>query len=105
MPRKGRSQEPNRCPSCGATDIKPERTWQLISPLPDARGRVTITIMGSYTCPSCGYKWRGVVSKIKAGGSDVEIESGGKGKRLDVGEENRGIVIEIDPEELEREEE
>jgi predicted RNA-binding Zn-ribbon protein involved in translation (DUF1610 family) len=106
MPRRGKVQEPNKCPNCGAEGVKPDKTWQVVSPLPDAMGRVTITIMGSYRCPSCGYSWKGVVSKIKAGGSGVEIESQGKGRKLETGEEERrGTVIEIDLEELEREEE
>jgi predicted RNA-binding Zn-ribbon protein involved in translation (DUF1610 family) len=106
MPRRGRVQEPGSCPNCGAKGIKPDKTWQTVSPLPDALGRVTITIMGSYRCPNCGYSWRGIVSKIKAGGSGVEIETRGKGKKLEASEEDRrGAVIEIDLKDLEREEE
>lgn len=77
----------------------------MISPLPDAKGRITITVMGSYRCPSCGYSWRTTISKIKTGGSDIEIEGRGEGKKVELGEERRGSVIEIDLSELEREEE
>ena len=73
MGRRAR-RDPNICPSCGAKAEKPIKTWQLVSPLPDAYGRITITVMGSYRCESCGHSWRAVVSKIKVGGEDVEIE-------------------------------
>lgn len=106
MPRK-KQKEIDLCPKCGTKVEKPEKTWNLISPLPDAYGRITITVMGSYVCPNCGYKWKGVVSKIKAGGSSVEIE-GKKGvKKIGeekVEEENRGEIIEIDLSDLDEEE-
>ena len=92
------------CPNCGYRVEKPERTWQLIAPIPDSKGRITITVMGSFKCPQCGRKWRGVISKIKAGAEGVEIESA-KGKRALKSEkekgERRGTIIEIDLEELE----
>jgi len=71
----------HRCPKCGAEVAEPIKTWQLVAPIPDSEGRITITIMGMFQCPNCGYKWRGVVSKLKVG-RDVEIESGGVKKRL-----------------------
>ncbi len=91
------------CPGCGYEVKEPERTWQLVSPLPDSKGRITITIMGSYRCPNCGRKWRGVVSKIKTGGGEVEIEGGGRSSRKisEKSDEDRGTVIEIDLSELE----
>ncbi|BCU68501.1 hypothetical protein HS7_19380 [Sulfolobales archaeon HS-7] len=101
MARGKKTQDKGKCPSCGKEDVKPTKTWQLISPLPDAKGRITITVMGSYVCEQCGYHWKGVVSKIKAGGSSVEIE-GRKGVKQ-VGEEDeqdRGFVIEIDADNL-----
>ncbi len=107
LPRRGRSQGPGVCPNCGAQGLKPDKTWQVISPLPDARGRITITVMGSYRCPNCGRSWRATISKIKTGGSDIEIEGRGEGggKKVELGEERRGTVIEIDLNELGREEE
>jgi hypothetical protein len=45
MPRKKQS-EPDVCPNCGTKVDKPTKTWQLVSPLPDAYGRITITVMG-----------------------------------------------------------
>ena len=93
------------CPSCGYKVKEPEKTWQLIAPLPDSRGRITITVMGSFKCPECGRKWRGVISKIKAGAEGVEVE-GSKGKKSlpaseQTKEERRGAVFEIDINELE----
>lgn len=95
-----------RCPKCGF-EVQPERTWQLISPLPDAEGRITITIMGSFRCSNCGHRWRGVVSKIKAGGDSVEVE-GGSAKRVlrnsKDKERREGQVIVVDLSELDMEE-
>jgi len=89
------------CPVCG-TRVEPTRTWNLVSPIPDSKGRITITVMGSFECPNCGRKWRGVVSKIKVGGAGVEVEAGGSKKVLGgEGEVKReGEVIELDVEEI-----
>ena len=105
MPRK-KQTDPNICPVCGTRVEKPVKTWQLVSPLPDAYGRITITIMGSFECPN-GHKWKAVVSKIRAGGSSVEVE-GKKGvKKIgeeEQKEEDRGEVIELDLSDLDEEE-
>ncbi|AHC51640.1 Chromatin protein Cren7 [Sulfolobus acidocaldarius SUSAZ] len=105
MVRK-KAVEADVCPNCGKKAEKPVKTWQLVSPLPDAYGRITITVMGSYECGNCGHKWKAVVSKIKAGGSSVEIE-GKKGKKT-IGEEKEdkreGEVIELDISDLDEEE-
>jgi len=74
--------------------------------MPDSKGRITITVMGSFECPNCGHKWRGVVSKIKVGGEGVEVEAAGKKKEMkDKGGEARdvGEIIEIDLDDLEEE--
>ncbi|ABM80762.1 hypothetical protein [Hyperthermus butylicus] len=96
MPRK---RDPYVCPRCG-TRTEPAKTWQLVSPFPDSRGRITITVMGSFVCPNCGHRWRAVVSKIKVGGDQVEVETGSGAKARLAGEkekeERRGEVIEID---------
>jgi C4-type Zn-finger protein len=86
-----------RCPKCGS-DVQPEKTWQLISPLPDSEGRITITIMGSFHCVNCGFRWRGVVSKVKAGDSGVEVEGSSSKKALKDKEkkERPGQIIEVD---------
>lgn len=99
MPKKSRQQNPNVCPRCGSIVPSPKRTWQLVAPIPDSSGRITITVMGIYECPSCSYKWRAVVSKMKVGSDSIEIE-GAKGKELKLaGEEKesrRSTIIEID---------
>ncbi len=105
MPRKPK-RDPHECPACGSRAEKPLKTWQLVSPIPDAKGRITITVMGSFECPNCGYRWRGVVSKIKAGGSGIEVEST-KGRKV-LGEEeekDRAFVIELDLSDIDEEDE
>jgi len=94
-----------KCPRC-STEVQPEKTWQLISPLPDSEGRITITIMGSFRCGNCGYRWRGVVSKIKAGGEEVEVEGAAGKKSLRSREKvkREGTVIEVDLSDLNIEE-
>jgi len=108
MPKRKVNEDIYVCPSCGNKVKEPFKTWQLVSPLPDAKGRITITIMGSFVCDNCGNKWRGVVSKIKAGGSSVEIESKKGVKKIGEEEEekerDRGEVIEIDISDLDEEE-
>jgi len=88
-----------KCPRCGY-DTQPLKTWHLTSPLPDADGRISITIMGSFKCPNCGHSWRGRVSVLKVGG-EHDVEVGGderKPRRRRGGEGARegGKVIEID---------
>lgn len=105
MPKYREKEEVNgnKCPRCG-TIVQPSKTWQLVSPLPDSQGRITITIMGSYQCPNCGYRWRGVVSKMKVG-EDVEIEGGRKRVTLsrDTAKPRQSTVIELDIDEILRE--
>lgn len=87
-----------KCPRCGA-DVNPEKTWQVISPLPDAYGRITITVLGSFKCSSCGYSWRGRVSAIKVGPEgEVTFGEGKKSRRRDEvpREKREGKVIEVD---------
>lgn len=89
-----------KCPRCGY-ETQPSKTWHLTSPIPDAEGRISITIMGSFKCPSCGHSWRGRVSVIKVGGEhDVEVGEGGRrgGRRREGGggRESGGKVIEVD---------
>lgn len=93
----------NKCPKCGSTDIKVVKTWNIISPLPDKLGRVTVTVMGVLKCNSCGYSWRSTVSKLKVG-TGIEAESA-RG-RLVVEEEEKTPPKEIvlDLEDIVREE-
>lgn len=82
----------------------PVKTWQLTAPIPDSKGRITITVMGVFECPSCGYRWRAVVSKIKVGSEGVEMEDRkGRGVRLAGNEESKpreGTVIELSIDEI-----
>jgi predicted RNA-binding Zn-ribbon protein involved in translation (DUF1610 family) len=91
------SKKPNICPRCGYEVEKPEKTWHIMSPIPDSRGSVKINIMQIYICPKCGYKWRTTISKIKAG-EDIEFE----GRESEKTEEKprEGKIIEIDLSEL-----
>ncbi len=95
-----------KCPRCGH-DAQPSKVWHLTSPLPDAEGRVTITVMGSFKCPNCGYSWRGRVSVLKVGGEhEVEVGEGRRRTRERGAEPSeRGKVIEIDVSEVLSEEE
>ncbi|MEB3780082.1 MAG: CpXC domain-containing protein [Desulfurococcales archaeon] len=86
-----RKKNPFICPRCGTKVPEPTKTWTLVSPIPDKKGRITVTVMGSFTCPNCGYSWRAVVSKIKTGGEEVESEEGPR---------EPGQIIEIDLSEL-----
>ncbi len=102
MPR--RQRDPHICPVCGAY-TEPKKTWQLISPFPDSKGRITITVMGSFECPNCHHRWRAVISKLKVGGESVELEtSGGRRQVMGSEEKREGPVFEIDIEEEEGEE-
>ena len=60
--------------------------------------------MGVFECPSCGYKWRAVVSKIKVGSEGVEMEDRkGRGVKLTGAEESKpreGTVIELSIDEI-----
>jgi hypothetical protein len=70
------------CKKCGReinpTETPPLKTWQLISPLPDKEGRVTLTIMGSFRCPDCNASVRAAMKKIKGD----EMGSGKSKKEL-----------------------
>ncbi len=97
MPRSRKKK--HVCPSCGTEVAEPVKTWQLVAPIPDRKGRITVTIMGVFECPNCGYKWRGVVSKIKVGSSSVEVE----GREIGEEEKRPPKIIELDLSDLEEE--
>ncbi len=88
MPRK----DPFVCPRCGTRVDEPVKTWTLVSPMPDKYGRITVTVMGSFTCPNCGKTWRATLKKIKTGGDEPGYE--------EPGEREPGQIIEIDLSEL-----
>lgn len=83
-----------KCPKCGSASVEVVKTWNMVSPLPDKAGRITVTIMGSLRCRSCGYSWRGPVSKLKIGKA-LEMEGG---KRIADKDERppKEIVLDVD---------
>jgi len=62
-----------KCPRCGSPSTEVVKTWQLVSPIPDKQGRITVTIMGVVKCLECGYQWRGVINKLKISTTSVSI--------------------------------
>ncbi|UCG90557.1 MAG: chromatin protein Cren7 [Candidatus Heimdallarchaeota archaeon] len=81
-PRSKKRKKKISCKKCGhilnPTENPPEKTWQLISPMPDKDGRVTLTIMGSFHCPTCNASIRASLKKIRGD----EIGSGKSKKEL-----------------------
>ncbi|MEM0004002.1 MAG: chromatin protein Cren7 [Desulfurococcaceae archaeon] len=92
------SKNTRKCPKCGSTNVDVVKTWNLVSPLPDKAGRITVTIMGVLKCRNCGYTWKSTVSKIKVGGG-VEIEG-----KQEIAEERPPKEIILDLDEILREE-
>jgi hypothetical protein len=68
-PRTKKGKKQISCKKCGTiidpAQTPPEKTWQLISPMPDKEGRVTLTIMGAFHCPECNASVRTSLKKIK----------------------------------------
>ena len=68
--RRGRVKKV-RCKKCNyeflPSDVKPDSTWEMIAPMPDKDGNITVTVMAVWTCPQCGSKIKGALSKIKVG--------------------------------------
>ncbi len=69
-----------KCKKCGfqfkPTELKPNKTWTNVSPMPDKDGNVTITQMAVWSCPECGATIRGAMGKTKgefSGKSKKEI--------------------------------
>ncbi|MHA2223886.1 MAG: hypothetical protein ACXAC8_01650 [Candidatus Hodarchaeales archaeon] len=81
-PQKKTKKKKISCKKCGhiinPTETPPEKTWQLVSPMPDKEGRVTLTIMGSFHCPMCNASIRAAIKKVKGD----EIGSGQSKKEL-----------------------
>ncbi len=78
--RKGRKKKVY-CKKCGFGETVadfgvPKKTWNLVSPMPDKNGNVTLTVMGSFTCPQCGKSLTTSVKKIKG-----DEFGGGKSKK------------------------
>ena len=100
MPRRRSSKKAQRdiyvCPRCGTRVEEPVKTWTLVSPFPDKKGRITVTVMGSFVCPNCGYTWRGVIKKIKTEAAPPQPQA-------EEGDKEEGEIIEIDLDEIYRE--
>lgn len=60
--------KPIKC-KCGNTwmphEVPTNKEWNMISPMPDKDGNVTITIMATWTCPKCGKTKTGAKGKTK----------------------------------------
>lgn len=91
---------PNKCPKCGSPKIDVIKTWQLVAPFPDKDGAITVTVMGVMKCVECGNNWRGVVNKIKVGGSKVKVGD----KEIEFKEERRVKEFVVDLDDVEEEE-
>lgn len=58
-----------KCKHCGEewlpADVPTKKEWNLISPMPDKDGNVTITRMATWDCPNCGKNKTGAMGKTK----------------------------------------
>lgn len=57
------------CKKCGESwkpkEVPTVKEWSMTSPMPDKNGNVTITMMATWRCPSCGATARGTLGKTK----------------------------------------
>ncbi len=62
-------QKPIKCKHCGETwlpnDVPTKKEWNIVSPMPDKEGNVTITRMATWDCPNCGKNKTGAKGKTK----------------------------------------
>lgn len=94
MPRgrgRKRSRDPHVCPACGSKNSEVEKTWTLVSPIPDRYGRITVTIMGVLHCNECGHTWKAPIQKMKTGGDEEAAKKGEEPKR-----QGQVIVLDLD---------
>ena len=60
--------KPIKC-KCGNTwqphEVPTNKEWNMVSPMPDKDGNVTITIMATWSCPQCGKSKTGAKGKTK----------------------------------------
>ncbi|MHA1217946.1 MAG: hypothetical protein ACTSSN_05305 [Candidatus Heimdallarchaeaceae archaeon] len=58
-----------KCKNCGEewlpTDVPTKKEWNIVSPMPDKQGNVTITRMATWDCPNCGKNRTGAKAKTK----------------------------------------
>ncbi len=71
------------------TEVPTNKQWNMVSPMPDKDGNVTITIMATWTCPKCGKSITGAFAKTK-GEMDGESK---KDKLLKVLTSGEDVVI------------
>ena len=61
------------CKKCGESwlpqDVPVNKEWTKLAPMPDSEGRVTIMIMATWSCPSCGKTVMGLKGKYKDEGT------------------------------------
>lgn len=80
--RKGKGRKKKvSCKKCGFGETvsdfgDPGKTWNLVSPMPDKNGNVTLTVMGSFRCPKCDKSLITSIKKIKG-----DQFGGGKSKK------------------------
>jgi len=61
------------CKQCGESwlpgKVPTNKEWTKMAPMPDSEGRVTIMIMATWSCPSCGKTVMGLKGKYKDDGT------------------------------------
>ena len=72
MPKKPRVKKIS-CKKCGESwlpgEVPTNKEWTKLAPMPDSEGRVTIMIMATWSCPSCGKTVMGLKGKYKDDGT------------------------------------
>ncbi|MHA1303170.1 MAG: hypothetical protein ACTSQE_00920 [Candidatus Heimdallarchaeaceae archaeon] len=62
-------QKKVKCKHCGAEwlpkEVPTKKEWNIVSPMPDKDGNVTITRMATWDCPECGKNKTGAMGKTK----------------------------------------
>ncbi|NHJ03403.1 MAG: hypothetical protein EAX90_01150 [Candidatus Heimdallarchaeota archaeon] len=61
------------CKNCGESwlpgEVPTNKEWTKLAPMPDSEGRVTIMMMATWSCPSCGKNVMGLKGKYKDEGT------------------------------------
>ncbi|HUT82190.1 MAG TPA: PCI domain-containing protein [Candidatus Bathyarchaeia archaeon] len=57
------------CKKCGESwmpdEVPTNKEWTKLAPMPDSEGRLTVMIMATWNCPSCGKSAMGLKGKFK----------------------------------------
>ena len=68
MSKKSKVKKIN-CKKCGESwlpaEVPTNKEWTKMAPMPDSEGRVTIMLMATWSCPSCGKTVMGLKGKYK----------------------------------------